>query len=71
MTGARLAATIRRPASTETPKLRCPHCGAYRSRVVDSRVRGTDEPSIRRTRVCLACSRRYGTAERVLAPKSA
>ena len=44
--------------------MRCPHCGASQSRVVDT----TSDPSndeIRRRRVCLNCDQRFSTVESV------
>lgn len=50
-------------------KLRCPACGEYLSRVVDSRVAGDPAaPVIRRRRQCLTCRSRYATVERVTTP---
>lgn len=49
-----------------TAKLRCPACGDYLSRVVDSRVVGDPAaPMIRRRRRCLTCRSRFSTVERV------
>jgi transcriptional repressor NrdR len=45
--------------------MRCPHCGAADSRVVDSRP-ADDQAAIRRRRECLACGRRFTTYERVV-----
>jgi len=48
--------------------MRCPHCGARDSRVVDSR--DLDESAtIRRRRECAACSTRFTTYERIEAPR--
>ena len=48
------------------PKLRCPRCGEYLSRVLSSRVAGpADEPVIQRRRVC-PCGVRYTTVERIV-----
>jgi transcriptional repressor NrdR len=48
--------------------MRCPHCGARESRVVDSR--DLDESAtIRRRRECLACTTRFTTYERVEAAR--
>ena len=44
--------------------MRCPYCKADNDRVIDSRASG-DGFAIRRRRVCLECSRRYTTYERV------
>jgi transcriptional repressor NrdR len=44
--------------------MRCPHCGAVDSRVVDSRP-ADDQAAIRRRRECVACCRRFTTYERV------
>jgi transcriptional repressor NrdR len=44
--------------------MRCPHCGAHETRVVDSR--DLDESAtIRRRRECARCSTRFTTYERV------
>lgn len=57
----------RRASSTDTPKLRCPFCRGYLSKVVDSRaIGGSRDPVIRRRRVCLECAARFSTHERVL-----
>jgi len=48
------------------PKLRCPSCGEYVSKVTNSRVIGpADAPAIRRRRECV-CGARYSTVERVI-----
>jgi transcriptional repressor NrdR len=48
--------------------MRCPHCGARDTRVVDSR--DLDEAAtIRRRRECAACSTRFTTYERIEAPR--
>jgi hypothetical protein len=50
-------------------KLKCPACGEYLSRVVDSRVFGDGaDPQIRRRRVCenLDCKAKFTTIERVI-----
>jgi transcriptional repressor NrdR len=48
--------------------MRCPHCGARDSRVVDSR--DLDEAAtIRRRRACAVCNTRFTTYERVEAPR--
>ena len=44
--------------------MRCPYCRANDTRVLDSRELGAGD-SIRRRRVCGACSRRFTTYERV------
>ena len=44
--------------------MKCPYCGQDASRVVDSRP-ADDNCSIRRRRVCDACSRRFTTYEKV------
>ena len=44
--------------------MRCPACGSFDDKVIDSR-QADDGTSIRRRRVCVACSRRYTTFERV------
>jgi transcriptional regulator NrdR family protein len=52
---------------SQTCKLRCPACGHYLSKVIDSRAVGRDQPAIRRRRACLECNARYSTVERVVA----
>jgi transcriptional repressor NrdR len=48
--------------------MRCPHCGARDTRVVDSR--DLDEAAtIRRRRECAICSTRFTTYERIEAPR--
>lgn len=49
----------------EVPKIACPHCGGYYSRVLQSDA--PDGETIQRTRLCLACQGRYVTAERTIA----
>ena len=44
--------------------MRCPFCGDFESKVVDSR-RSEDGDSIRRRRECIACQRRFTTYETV------
>lgn len=44
--------------------VRCPACGSFDDKVIDSR-QADDGSSIRRRRVCIACSRRFTTFERV------
>ena len=44
--------------------MKCPYCGQDASRVIDSRP-ADDNSSIRRRRVCDACSRRFTTYEKV------
>lgn len=44
--------------------VRCPACGSFDDKVIDSR-QADDGTSIRRRRVCLACSRRFTTFERL------
>jgi transcriptional repressor NrdR len=44
--------------------MRCPYCGKDHDRVSDSRA-SDDGATIRRRRVCLQCSRRFTTYERV------
>ena len=48
--------------------MRCPHCGARETRVVDSRDLD-DAATIRRRRECAACSTRFTTYERIEAPR--
>jgi transcriptional repressor NrdR len=43
--------------------LKCPHCGASDSRVIDTRSSGE---RIRRRRECLSCQERFTTYERVV-----
>ena len=44
--------------------VRCPACGSFDDKVIDSR-QADDGTSIRRRRVCIACSRRFTTFERL------
>lgn len=44
--------------------MRCPGCGGFDDKVVDSR-QSEDGTSIRRRRSCLACQRRFTTFERL------
>ena len=44
--------------------MRCPACGSFDDKVIDSR-QADDGSSIRRRRVCIACARRFTTFERV------
>ncbi len=44
--------------------MRCPACGSFDDKVVDSR-QSEDGTAIRRRRSCLACSRRFTTFERL------
>ena len=46
------------------PGVRCPACGSFDDKVVDSR-QADDGSSIRRRRACVACGRRFTTFERV------
>jgi len=48
--------------------MRCPHCGARETRVVDSRDLD-DSATIRRRRECSACATRFTTYERVEAAR--
>jgi transcriptional repressor NrdR len=48
--------------------MRCPHCGARETRVVDSRDLD-DAATIRRRRECAACTTRFTTYERVEAAR--
>lgn len=58
----------RRGDSSDTPKLRCPACGEYLSRVTNTRVIGTaSDPTIYRRRECGQCGARFSTHERVVA----
>ncbi|MGQ0433320.1 MAG: transcriptional regulator NrdR [Microthrixaceae bacterium] len=44
--------------------MRCPTCGSFDDKVVDSR-QADDGSSIRRRRACIGCGRRFTTFERV------
>ena len=44
--------------------MRCPVCGSFDDKVVDSR-QADDGSSIRRRRACIACGRRFTTFERL------
>jgi len=44
--------------------MRCPACGSFDDKVVDSR-QADDGSSIRRRRACIGCGRRFTTFERV------
>ena len=44
--------------------VRCPSCGSFDDKVVDSR-QADDGSAIRRRRACIACNRRFTTFERV------
>lgn len=44
--------------------MRCPACGSFDDKVVDSR-QADDGGSIRRRRACIACGRRFTTFERL------
>lgn len=44
--------------------MRCPACGSFDDKVVDSR-QSDDGSSIRRRRACITCERRFTTFERV------
>jgi transcriptional repressor NrdR len=44
--------------------VRCPACGSFDDKVIDSR-QADDGSSIRRRRACIACARRFTTFERV------
>jgi transcriptional repressor NrdR len=44
--------------------VRCPGCGSFDDKVIDSR-QSEDGTSIRRRRTCLSCQRRYTTFERL------
>ena len=44
--------------------MRCPACGSFDDKVIDSR-QADDGSSIRRRRACIACTRRFTTFERV------
>ncbi len=48
--------------------MRCPTCGDYRDRVIDSRP-AADGQAIRRRRECQACGTRFTTFERVELPE--
>jgi transcriptional repressor NrdR len=44
--------------------MRCPGCGSFDDKVIDSR-QADDGASIRRRRACIACGRRFTTFERL------
>ncbi len=44
--------------------MRCPHCGASESRVVELRE-GGNQAAVRRRRECIACKTRFTTYERI------
>ena len=44
--------------------MKCPFCGSFESKVVDSRL-SEDGTSIRRRRECTACAKRYTTYEKI------
>lgn len=44
--------------------MRCPSCGSFDDKVVDSR-QADDGSSIRRRRACIGCNRRFTTFERI------
>jgi len=44
--------------------MKCPYCGSFDTRVIDSRP-VDDAASIRRRRICDSCSRRFTTYEKV------
>ena len=47
--------------------MKCPHCGAFESRVVDSRP-AEQGAAIRRRRQCESCNQRFTTYERLASP---
>lgn len=51
-----------RTAHDARSDLNCPHCGSRGSKVIDSRGERTGT-HIRRRRACLACEKRFTTAE--------
>jgi transcriptional repressor NrdR len=51
-------------AASTVQAMRCPACGSFDDKVVDSR-QADDGGAIRRRRECLGCGRRYTTFERV------
>ncbi len=56
------------------PKLRCPSCGRYTSRVLPRSDIQQDDETYRRVRECIHCRTRYVTTERVervVRPKAA
>jgi len=59
---ARLQRVVERVPSDHT--MRCPKCGNRDDKVIDSR-QSRDHSSIRRRRVCLACSFRFTTYEEI------
>jgi transcriptional regulator NrdR family protein len=48
-----------------TPKIACPKCQGYRSRVINTRPL-TREDGVYRRRECLDCRKRFSTAEVVV-----
>lgn len=50
------------------PKLRCPHCGEFLSKVIDSRG---NAKTVWRRRRCESCGKKFSTAEQVIPPKKA
>ncbi len=46
------------------PAVRCPGCGSFEDKVIDSR-QADDGSAIRRRRACIECGRRFTTFERV------
>lgn len=48
--------------------MRCPACGFENSRVIDSRVAGSEQEQVRRRRHCPECGARFTTFERVESP---
>jgi len=47
----------------EIPKLACPHCGGFFSRVIDTEPQA--DGTVQRVRRCLACQGRYVTQEAI------
>lgn len=52
-----------------SPKLCCPHCQQFESRVVNSRP-VADNTYIKRRRECANCRKRFYTQERVIVSKT-
>ena len=59
-----LAPGPRDPAPSTVHAVRCPSCGSFDDKVIDSR-QADDGTSIRRRRACIDCGRRFTTFERL------
>lgn len=44
--------------------MKCPNCGSYQDKVVDTRTQD-DESIVKRRRECLSCGHRYSTSEKI------